>query len=133
MKNWYLTYVIKKPYLYFCFILMGITVILGLLFTTTVPIVNTYPVRLVNNQEEYILLCDEPIFNLDINSIFIYADKNEAMYQLSNYAIINENGIIINGEISELLSQNNSNNFYIDVSKYTVTLFEEIFVQGGKN
>lgn len=131
MKNWYLKYVIKKPYLYFCFILIGVIVILCLLITTTVPVVNTYPVELNDNHEGYFLLCDESIFSSDIKSIFLYSDKNESMYQITNYIVINDKQINVTQDLSGLIAV--SKDYYVDVSEDTVTLLNEIFVQGGKN
>ena len=133
MKNWYLKYVIKKPYLYFCFILIGITVILSLLVITTVPVVSTYSVELNDNQEGCFLSCDESIFSSDIKSIFLYSDKNDVMYQITSYIVINNKQINVTQDLSCLISHADSKEYYIDISKDTITLLDEIFVQGGKN
>lgn len=134
MKNWYLEYAIKKPYFFFLFILMGVSLILVLLLNTTVPVINTYSVRLDKYQGEYFLSCDKPIFDSDIKSIFVYVDKNEKMYQLSNYVVVSGKKIYIpNKNLSNILTKNNTKDFHIDISKHNVTLFREIFVHGGKN
>lgn len=133
MKNWYLKYVIKKPYFYFLFIVIGIMIIWGLLITTTVPVVKTYPVELNQNHGEYLLTCNEPIFSTDIRSIFLYSDKNNAINQITNYNVVNNKQISVTHDLSGLISVTNSTDYYIDISKNTVTLLNEIFIQGGEN
>lgn len=133
MKNWYLKYVIKKPYLYFLFISIGTIIIFGLLITTNVPVVKTYPIELNENEGKYLLTCNEPIFSTDIKSIFLYSDKNNSMNQITNYYVVNNKQINVTQDLSGLISVANSTDYYIDICKNTVTLLNEIFIQGGKN
>ena len=70
---------------------------------------------------------------VDIRTIFLYSDKNNAINQITNYNVVNNKQISVTQDLSGLISVTNSTDYYIDISKNTVTLLNEIFIQGGEN
>ena len=135
MKRIYLNYAIKKPYLFFLFVSIGIGTILFLLMTTKVPVISTHTARIEKSQDQYLLSCDEAIFGTKIDTIFLYKDKNENTYKISDYEVLNENQILIR-HIDDSILTSIDDNFIainIEVSLRDTTLFEEIFIQGGRN
>lgn len=134
MKNLYLKYVIKKPYLFFLFVVLGIIFILILLLTTNVPVINTYKLNLYKSEVHYLLSCDEPIFNSNIEKIYIYKDKNEAMQEISEYTVLNDYKVLVSNNIEYNVYVNeNTVEVSVDIVKRYVNLFEKIFIYGGKN
>ena len=55
------------------------------------------------------------------------------MNQITNYNVVNNKQINVTQDLSALISVANSTDYYIDISKNTVTLLNEIFIQGGEN
>lgn len=125
---------IKKPYLFFLFVLIGISIILFLLLTTEVPVINTYAANIQKSQEQYLLSCDEAIFGSNFDTIYLYKDKNEAMYKISNYMVLNENQVLVRPLDDSILAiiDETINEINVEMSSHNITLFEAIFMKGGK-
>lgn len=135
MKRIYLNYVIKKPYLFFLFVFIGIGTILFLLMTTNVPVISIHTAKIEKSQDQYLLSCDEAVFEAKIDTIFLYKDKNETIYKISDYTVLNENQILIQHIDDTLITSidDNLNVINIEIPLRNTTLFEEIFIQGGRN
>ena len=127
--NTYVKYVAKKPILFFSMIGVFIFFILFVSLTTKTSLIQSY---------EGLILGDTIVINAEINTvpenIYIYENRNEAVYLINIDSIEHEDNLTILsiGTIAELHGLSAAESIKIDIPVGEISLFERIFLKGGK-
>ena len=127
--NAYVKYVAKKPVLFFAMIGIFVFFILFVSLTTKTSLIQSY---------EGLILGDTIVINAGINivpeNIYVYENRNEAVYLLIIDGIEREDNstILFIGNDAGLHGLAAAESVKIDIPVGEISLFERIFLKGGK-
>lgn len=128
----------KSPTLFISYLLIFSLVIVLLTINTSVDIINTYQVTICNISSKYYVMSDN-ILKLYSDKGYLYTDKNKDIYEIHSDNIIYDSTndyyeIIANdSKLSDFLAENSDKEIKIDIPKGQTTLFNRIFLKGGKS
>jgi hypothetical protein len=133
ISAFYMKYTIKKPIIFLCFVFIGVALFLNLTLKIQVPINKTFNGKAVVDQNNgvTILLNKKPL-NKNINTIYLYIDKNIKIYEVKNLKIEDSKIYIVDTK-SFISVIKEHPNVSLDIEQKNITLFEKIFVNGGKS
>jgi len=127
--NTYVKYVVKKPILFFAMIGVFVFLILYVSLTTQTSLIQSY---------EGLIFGDTIVINAEINTvpenIYVYENRNEAVYLINIDGIVHEDNLTILsiGNFIELHGLTAAESIKIDIPVGEISLFERIFLKGGK-
>ena len=127
--NTYVKYVAKKPILFFAMIGVFVFFILFVSLTTKTSLFQSY---------EGLILGDTIVINAEINTvpenIYVYENRNEAVFLLNIDGIEHEDNstILFIDKSMELHGLTAAESIKIDIPVGEISLFERIFLKGGK-
>ena len=127
--NTYVKYVVKKPILFFAMIGVFVFLILFVSLTTKTSLIQSY---------EGLIFGDTIVINAEINTvpenIYVYENRNEAVYLVNIKSMEHEDNstVLIIGNNTELHGLPAAENIKIDIPVDEITLFERVFLKGGK-
>lgn len=125
----YVKYIIKKPIIFYIFLLLGICLFLMLTLTLKLETIEKYDAY----YQDGIIKVEIDDIN-SVNKIYAYNNKNEKIYTITVKEIAYEVGnscLHIYEEDIELIQELGSN-FKIEISTGYESLFKRIFVKAGK-
>lgn len=130
--RFFVKYGVKTPIIYLTIVVIGVSVFVTLTLTTKVPIFETYNGTVSYADNKYSITADNEITE-NISTIFIYIDKNIATYKINDVTVDGNTVKFANRdkETIALLRANQKLSFDVQVS--SMTLFYQIFINGGKN
>ena len=127
--NTYIKYTAKKPILFFLMIGVFLFFIFFISLTTKTSVIKSYDATIAGNTI---------VINAEIDSapdkIYVYVNRNEAVFLINVKSINRTNNktvLIIDNEV-ELHELFSVENITIDVPVSEITLFERVFLRGGK-
>ena len=127
--NTYIKYTAKKPILFFLMIGVFLFFIFFISLTTKTSVIKSYDATIAGNTI---------VINAEIDSapdkIYVYVNRNEAVFLINVKSINRTNNktvLIIDNEV-ELHELFSVENITIDVPVSEMTLFERVFLRGGK-
>lgn len=127
--NTYIKYTAKKPILFFVMIGVFVFFILFVSLTTKTSLVQSY---------EGIMSGDTIVINAEINTapekIYIYENRNEAVFLINVKSMEYEDNstMLFVDNDAGLLGLSDAKNIKIDIPVGEITLFERVFLKGGK-
>lgn len=126
--NLYVKLTAKSAILFVLLILLSVTFILYITINTKVDVVRTYEGRIEGNQ---IIINNIRHYKLD--KIYVYVNRNESVYtvDINKNLTFDNNCMIIDYDVDKF--QFTSNLVKVDIPIKKVTLFERVFMRGGKN
>ena len=125
----YVKYTAKKPILFFAMIVIGVLSIFILSLSTKTSvvvsndgIVNSYSVTINGEIDSY------------TGFIYVYNDRNDRVYSIEISETIHKNGqtIFFTEDENEYISTINQQKIKVDVPIREVTIFERVFLKGGR-
>ncbi|MCL2813613.1 MAG: hypothetical protein FWD23_03340 [Oscillospiraceae bacterium] len=126
--NTYIKYTAKKPVLFFAMIGIFVFFILFISLTTKTSLIQSY---------NGLIFGDTIVVNAELKtvpeSIFVYVNRNEAVYLINIKSMEHEdNSTILFIDNNEEHGLAAAENIKIDIAVGEITLFERIFLKGGK-
>lgn len=127
--NTYVEYVAKKPIIFIGAILIYVSLIISITLSVKTNVSKQYNVSL---KQETIVV--EELIDLYKDVVFLYNDRNEQVYKVEVNRIehVEDKTIFHLADKGELDSISGEK-VYADIPIEEISLFERIFVRGGKN
>ncbi len=129
IESLYFKYTVKKPILFFAVIAFNVILIMIIAFLTKTSEVITCEAIIEGN---HVIVFD----NVESHTgyIYVYSDRNEHVYCIEVAQKKAENGGTVFYPITqEDFALLDKNNIHADVPIEEISLFERIFMRGGKN
>lgn len=120
----YIKYTVKTPIVFYVFLTAGIVLFLYMTLNLSLDVTQSFDAEV--SEDKVTFDCGYEIVS---NIIYLYTDRNEKIYKYNFTAIEVENGITV------LLINNAdalSGNYKADIVVGKQSLFERIFISGGK-
>ena len=127
--NTYIKYTAKKPILFFAMIGVFIFFIFYVSLTTKTSLIQSYDGTMAGNTI---------VINVEIDTaldkIYVYENRNEAVYiiNIKNMECTDNTTILFIDNETELHELSATENIKIDIPISEITLFERVFLKGGK-
>jgi len=129
LVNTYIKYTVKKPILFFTMIIINLLLIIILALLTKTSVIVTHD-GVLNNQT---IIINDLIISYT-GYIYIYNNRNENVYSIAIYETIyqEEKTIFIFEDNIEFSSLINQKQIKVDIPIREITIFERLFLRGGK-
>lgn len=127
--NLYVKMTAKSPVLFLALIFLSIVIILYITLSTKVDVIQTYDVRLEDNK----IIVPETI-HYKPDKVYIYENRNKVVYSIKvnpKDITYDDTSIII--PIKQNPFEHELTDVKVDIAFKKVTLFERVFLHGGKN
>lgn len=127
--NTYIKYTAKKPVLFFAMIGMFLFLILFVSLTTKTSLIQSYDGTIARNT-----VVINAVINTTPENIYVYENRNEAVYLMNvkNMERMNNTTMLFVDSDAEFLELSATENIKIDIQIGEITLFEHVFLKGGK-
>ena len=127
--NTYIKYTAKKPILVFATIGVFMFFILFISLTTKTSLIQSYDGTITENT----IVINAKI-NITPENIYIYENRNEAIYLINVKSMDNTDNltILFVDNDTVVFEMTESRNIKIDIPIGEITLFERVFLKGGK-
>ena len=127
--NLYVKMTAKSPLLFLVLILISTIFLFGVTLTTKVDVIETYKVKVENNQ-----ICIQDVNDITLTEVYVYENRNEAVYKvIIEPEMIRQENNFLEISVNELGFIPQSDSVNIDIPIRKITLFRRVFLQGGKN
>jgi hypothetical protein len=127
--NLYVKYTAKNPIVFISLIILAIIAILLLTFNTKVSIYSTYEGGFVGQA-----ISIDGRVTVSGDSVYMYTNRNDAIYT-AKVSSIEYHGEKTSIQIKDAQNLNNldKGNMKIDIPVKQITLFQRVFLRGGKS
>lgn len=133
ISAFYMKYTIKKPIFFLCFVFIGLAIFINITLKIQVPINERLNGKaVVGEKDEVTILLNKKPLNEKVGTIYLYVDKNIKIYKVKDFKI-EDSKIYITGTKSFISVIKEHSNITLDIEQKNITLFEKIFVNGGKS
>ncbi|KYH33961.1 putative triphosphatase YjbK [Clostridium tepidiprofundi DSM 19306] len=123
--NWFVNNAVKKPVIFVAYIFIGMAILLALAIKIKVPVYKTYEGICKREAGNQIVVELKQALDSE-DSIFVYVDQDENIWQINNYEV-NGKSLIIHDDIDELIGKVVS----VDVKLEEIILLKMVIVGGG--
>jgi hypothetical protein len=125
--NLYVKLTVKHPLPFIICIIIGLLSLIYITVSTKLNVINTYD-GLIN---EHSIVINNSISSVP-DKVYVYTNRNEAVYPL-----ITTNNVSYNADSTTIYIEDNknfinSNKVKVDITIGETTLFERVFLKGGK-
>jgi len=130
--RFFVKYAVKTPIIYLAIVIIGVSAFVSLTLTTKVPIFETYSGFVSYTDHTYSIKIDKEITG-DVSTIFLYIDKNTATYRINDISVNGNTVTFTTNDDEAIMLLQTTSKLSFDVQISSMTLFRQIFLNGGKN
>ncbi|MNI52884.1 hypothetical protein D3C73_1076910 [compost metagenome] len=126
-SNLFVKLTAKHPLPFIGIVTISIAALLGLTLSTQLNTINTYNGVIDQNN----IIIHEPVTNIN-NKIYVYTNRNEFIYPLQITDNVEYGADTTTIRLDKDSPFSDSDKVKVDVGKGEITLFERVFLKGGK-